>query len=60
MIKILFNYKHPLSLPIEQALLSHVKKNSSCIGRKKTQDIFIYIAGNYKEISVVVTSIRGV
>jgi hypothetical protein len=58
--KILFYYELPLHLPIVQALLSHVKKRSRCIGRQKTQDIFVYIVGNYKEISVGVMSITGV
>ena len=59
--KIPFHYKHSVHLPIEQAVLSHVKGNSRCIGRQKTQDIyFFYLAGNYIGISVRVMSIRGV
>jgi len=50
--KIPFHYKHSVHLTIEQALSSHVKGNSRCIGRHKTQDIFAYITGNYKGISV--------
>ena len=58
--KILFHYKHSQYLKIAKALVSHVKENSRCIGRQKTLDIFFYIIGNYKEISVGVMSIREV
>ena len=47
--KILFHYKHPLHLPIAQALLGHVKGNFRYIGRQRTQDNFDYIAGNSKK-----------
>jgi len=47
--KILFHYKHPLHLPLAQALLSHVKENPRCIGREKLQDIFVYTTGNLKK-----------